>query len=64
MAMSRAICVKYYIACEVPLSLCCKSGLRYVRLKCEKDHDLGKKSRLASGNTCYHSVHNVACTHL
>jgi len=32
--------------------------------KCEKDHDLGRKSRIGAGNTCYLSVQNVACTHL
>jgi len=30
----------------------------------EKGHDLGKKSKIVSGNTWYHSVQNVACTHL
>jgi len=29
-----------------------------------EDHDLGKKCKIGSGNTCYHSVQNVACTHL
>jgi len=30
----------------------------------EKDHDVGKKSWIGSGNACYPSVQNVACTHL
>jgi len=33
-------------------------------MKFEKDHGLEKESRLRSGNTCYHSVQNVACTEL
>jgi len=33
-------------------------------MKFEKDHDLGKESRIGSGYTCCHSVRNVACTHL
>jgi hypothetical protein len=33
-----------HIACEVPLSVCRKYGLRcYILTKFEKDHDLGQK---------------------
>ena len=45
---SQAICILCHIACEVPLSLCYKSGLRYFKTwqNFEKEPVFGKKSRL------------------
>jgi len=31
MVKFRAICILCHIACDVPLSICCKSCLRYVK---------------------------------
>jgi len=33
-------------------------------MKFWKDRDIGKESRIGSGNTCCHSVQNLTCTHL
>jgi hypothetical protein len=31
-------------------------------MKFEKDHDFEKESRRVSGNNCFNSISNVACT--
>ena len=46
MVKSQAFVVLCQVACAVPLSLCHKSGLRYVKSwQFENDHDLGKKEQ-------------------
>jgi hypothetical protein len=66
MVKSRAVCILHHIAFAIPLSLCCKSGLRYILIltECEKDDDFVRKGRIGADNTCYLSIQKAACTHL